>query len=255
MSRDGAATTAWLGPPGARPGDLVLYCLPYAGAGASVYRDWSGRLPGVEVVPVHLPGRNGRIRERPYSTVDALVGDLAGAMEPRLHRPFAVFGHSMGALLAFELARLLRGRGLPGPRVLFASGAVAPQSRSPRKGADSTRELIMRVRDLGGPGLQALRNPELLRLALPWLRADFHMVDSYVYRDQPPLDCPIHAFCGSRDPEVRRADAEGWLAQTSAGGAVRVLPGDHFFPDESRDALLAAIGGEIGALPLSSPGA
>jgi surfactin synthase thioesterase subunit len=251
VSRDGAATTAWLGPHGARPADVVLYCLPYAGGGAGVYRDWRGRLPGVEVVPVHLPGRNGRIRERPHVSVDALVADLAGAMEPRLHRPFAVFGHSMGALLAFELARLLRGRGLPRPRVLFASGAVAPQSRRPPEDAGSTRELIMRIRNLGGPGLEALRNPELLRLVLPWLRADFHMVDGYVYRDQPPLDCPIHAFCGSRDPEVSRADAEGWLGQTSAGGAVRVLPGDHFFLDESRDALLAAIGGEIAAVAVS----
>lgn len=250
MSRDVAATT-WLGPPGARPDDVVLYCLPYAGAGASVYRDWRGRLTGVEVVPVHLPGRNGRIQERPYTDAGALVADLARAMEPRLHRPFAVFGHSMGALLAFELTRLLRGRGLPGPRVLFVSGAVAPQTRRAPKAPATTRDLILRIRDLGGPGLDALKNPELLRLALPWLRADFELVDTYVYREQPPLDCPIHAFCGSRDGQVRMADVEGWLAQTSAGGTVRVLPGDHFFLDESRDALLAAIGGEIGAVSLS----
>ncbi|TMC05161.1 MAG: thioesterase [Chloroflexi bacterium] len=248
MSRYGATTATWLGPPGPRPEDVALYCLPYAGGGVGVYREWRGRIPGVEVVPVHLPGRNGRIRERPYTSVDELVGDLATAMEPRLHRPFAVFGHSMGALLAFELTRQLRRRGLPRPRVLFASGAVAPQRRRRKEVASDPRELIMRIRDLGGPGLEALRNPELLRLVLPWLRADFQLVDGYVYQDQPPLDCPIHAFCGSRDPEVSGEDAEGWLAQTSAGGAVRVLPGDHFFLDESREALLAAVGGEIGAV-------
>jgi medium-chain acyl-[acyl-carrier-protein] hydrolase len=238
----------WL-PDVARRRDVIrLLCLPYAGSGASVFSAWPGRIPDVEVVPVRLPGREGRLDEPAYDRLDALVDDLADALAPVLDGPYAMFGHSMGALVTFELARRLRRESRPMPLCLFASACRAPQRRVPHAPSGRMVELLRRIKLLGGTPDEVLSNPELLGLVLPTLRADFHLVDTYTYRAEPPLPCPIVALCGKDDPEATPDEAEQWRHQTSAAFDLVQLPGGHFNINEERDLLLAAIGRAFAAL-------
>lgn len=226
---------------------LRLLCLPYAGGGGFIFRPWgaSDAIPDdVAVCSVQLPGRENRYRERGYCDMPALVEHLADAM-PRLDDlPFVLFGHSMGAFIGFELARSLRRKGLQGPVHLVMSGAAAPQSgepgRSPRDLDDA--ELIRRVRRVGGMPESVLDNPELVRMAMPILRADFSMMEAYRPQQEAPLDCPITAFGGSDDPIVSLSSLASWVRHTVGSFAMEVLPGDHFFINHQRDALLDRVG-------------
>jgi medium-chain acyl-[acyl-carrier-protein] hydrolase len=211
---------------------LRLFCLPYAGGGAAVYRTWGDVLPrSVEVCPVQLPGREMRLKERAFSSVFPLVEAMAPALVPLLDKPFVLFGHSMGALVAFELANRLRRDHNLLPEVLFVSARVAPSAEL-RRGPLSKLpddELMEEILGLNGTDKNLLDHKELLRLTLPTLRADLALHEDYKYSEEPPLQCPIVAFGGLRDPKIDAEGLEGWRNHTSSSFARRLLAGDHFF--------------------------
>jgi len=222
-------------------GALRLFCFPHAGGGAPAFYGWADRLPpAVAVLPARLPRR-----DRMADLVEAL-GD---AIHAYLDEPFAFFGHSMGAAVAFELARLLRRRAQPQPRALLVSGARAPQFRRGHvpPPAPSPSEFVEELRRLEGMPPQVLDNPALLRMVLPALRADAALYRNYIYTEEPPLDCPIRAYGGAEDPNVRREHLEAWARQTISSFSLRMFPGGHFFPQTTREDFLAALAQDLSA--------
>lgn len=237
--------TSWVQTPTPRPdARLRLYCIPYAGGAPGIFRDWSQALDArVELRAVLLPGRERRFTEPALSSVDAITEVLVPALLTRLDPPFAIFGHSLGALLGFEVARRLTARGQP-PAHLLVSAARAPHL--PRRGPDYHRmedaELMDAVGDLGGTPPELLAQRELLEIMLPTLRADFAAAETYHRQAGPPLPTPITAFGGAGDPLVLHSDIEGWAAHTAAGFEQYQLPGDHFFIATAHAQLLDLVG-------------
>jgi medium-chain acyl-[acyl-carrier-protein] hydrolase len=223
---------------------LRLFCFPYAGAGASIYRLWYRGLPeDVEVCPVELPGRETRFAEAPLEDVTAIVDGAMNALAPLLVEPHALFGHSLGALVVFELARALRTAGVPPPLHLVVSAHRAPHLplRRARLHELHPDELVARMYALGGTPAEVLENEELVELIAPLLRADFRAAETYRMEQQPPLESPILACGGSEDPHVPSSDLEAWSSHTRAGFALRMFPGNHFFCHSSREPLVAAV--------------
>lgn len=200
---------------------------------------------------MQLPGREGRLREPPFTALEPLVEALATHV-PWGGFPFAFFGHSMGSLVAFELARELVRRGGPVPRLVFVSGRRAPQVPNREEPLHSLPdpEFLVRLRELNGTPEEVLRNRELMELLLPLLRADFTLNETYVYRPGPPLPIGLSALGGVADPEVGRADLEAWRAETGAGFRLRMLPGDHFFLNSARRLVTEAVARDLAELDL-----
>jgi len=221
-----------------------LFCLPYAAGGASIYAPWrSSFADDIELCPVELPGRQTRRRDSAFTCVDSLVDALASGLAGEFDVPYALFGHSMGSLVAFELARALRRRGVGEPSVLFVSGGRAPQlpREHPVVHDQPDAVVIAKLRSLGALPKDICDEPELVELLMPTIRADLTVCETYEYRPEPPLTCPIVAFAGADDPEVPPARMDPWREQTSGGFLKQVLPGDHFFLHSSRSALLDAV--------------
>ena len=221
-----------------------LFCLPFAGGGATEYTRWQDAFDNhIEVCPVELPGRQTRWREAPERNIEPLVDGLAAAIADELDRPYALFGHSMGGLVAFELARALRRRGRAEPAVLFVSASRAPQiSRELHRISDAaTSEVLARLKSLGGLPDELQTEPELLEVLLPTLRADFSVCEQYKYVSESPLSCPIVAFAGADDRDTTPAMMAPWREQTVAFYAPCLLPGGHFFLRSERDTLLGHI--------------
>jgi medium-chain acyl-[acyl-carrier-protein] hydrolase len=227
---------------------LRLFCFPYSGGGAGAYRGWSEALPSVEVCAFQLPGREARLREPPLTFLSPLVEMCVGVILREDPRPFAFYGHSLGAFVAFEVARALRRGGAPPPRHLFVGAAVAPQRHAVAAPvhAGTDAGLVARLRRYGGTPEAVLAEPELMAMILPAFRADLTIFETYHAADEPPLDVPISAFGGLDDPYVPRADVEAWGAQTSRAFVARMLPGGHLFLQSSRSALLAALLADLG---------
>lgn len=241
--------TSWLvgGQPNPRA-RLRLFCFPYAGGNAVIYRQWQASLPeSVEVCPVQIPGRGKRIQERPFDHFQPLVEAAARALRPFFDRPFAFMGHSMGGLISFELTRQLRRESNLMPTHLFISGRRAPQV--PNREAPTydlpEQEFLDAVRRLEGTPLEVLQQPELMQLMLPLLRADFAVCETYAYTAEPPLDCPISVFGGLQDREIGQRQLEAWAEQSTAATQVRMLPGDHFFINSQRPLLLRALSHDL----------
>jgi medium-chain acyl-[acyl-carrier-protein] hydrolase len=201
----------------------------------------------VEVCPVQLPGRETRFREAPFTRLGPLIEALAGELGPRLDPPFAFFGHSMGALLAFELARRLRRDGRPQPASLFVSGCGAPQIRTqePPIHALPVANFREKLRALNGTPAAVLENEELMDVLLPTLRGDFALCETYTYTAAPPLSCPISAWGGLGDDTVGCRDLAAWRAQTTGTFRLRMLPGEHFFLHSAQPLLLRALAQEL----------
>ncbi len=239
----------WITRPHSRPSArLRLFCFPYAGAGASVFRPWSEGLPAeIEVCPIQLPGREARFGEPPLTRLGTLVQTLVPLLRAELETPFALFGHSLGALICFELARELRKQNLPSPIQLLVSGCRAPQIPDldlPIHRLEDAQFLDALRRWQGTPE-EVLQNPELISLFLPALRADFALLETYFYSSQPPLACPIAAFGGAEDSKVSQAQLAAWRDQTVGNFSLTMFPGDHFFVRTAQPELLAAIAQEI----------
>ncbi|HWO22762.1 MAG TPA: alpha/beta fold hydrolase [Kofleriaceae bacterium] len=241
MTAGGGTTEAWL--PGRRPRGgtaLRLITLPYAGGDTAIFAPWAEELPyEIELCPVQLPGRGRRAGEPAYAAIGPLVGALAGALAealpPALDLPFALFGHSMGALVGFELARELRRRGLPEPCHLLVSAHAAPHlpRRYPPLSALPDDEFVAALHRRYGYVVPQDAGPldELMRLMIPTLRSDVMVTDHYVLAEEEPLACPITAFGGLDDPTVTRDELAAWQHQTRGGCETRMLPGGHFYLD------------------------
>lgn len=244
-------TDRWLSRPLPRPGaEVQLFCLPYAGSGASAFRTWPGVFgPRVEVAALRLPGRESRIRERPE--VDPAA--VARVIDAAANRPYALFGHSMGARLGFEVVRELRHAGRPLPLRLYPSGIVPPDRRSDSVLDGTSRlpddEFTQRIAAGGGLPAELLAEPDLLDLFLPVLRADLTWVDDYIYVPGEPLPVPVVAFAGTADPIAPGPVMAGWAAHTSAEFAMHELAGDHFFLHDNVDEIAGVIEADLFGRP------
>jgi medium-chain acyl-[acyl-carrier-protein] hydrolase len=178
-----------------------------------------------------LPGRETRLSDAPLTSIPALVTALTEAFAVASDKPFATFGHSMGAIISFELVRRLRGAYGLEPQQMIVSGCRAPQlNLTTRPIYDlSEPEFIEELTALNGTVRDVMEHPELMQLLIPSLRADFQAIQTYSYSPGPPLDCPLIAFGGLKDTEVTREDLEAWGEQTRGDFKVRMFPGDHFF--------------------------
>ncbi|WP_414572303.1 thioesterase II family protein [Nostoc sp. CCY 9925] len=222
---------------------LRLFCFPYAGGGASIFRNWShGLSTNVEVCPLQLPGRETRINEPPFTRLLPLVEAIAPALLPLLDKPFAFFGHSMGALVSFELTRLLRRQYGLAPVHLFVSGASAPHvsNFNPPTHNLPEPEFIKELHSLSGTPKEVLDNTELMQLMLPTLRADFAVCQTYLYLNEPPVNSPISVFSGLEE-KVSYKHLEAWHNQTSASFSLQMFPGNHFFLHTAQLLLLKSI--------------
>lgn len=241
--------SSWITCPRPNPlATLRLFCLPYAGGGASLFRDWSRLLPReIEVCLVQLPGRENRLTERPFDKIEPLVQTLAEEILPFLDKPFAFFGHSMGALISFELARYLREKSQRSPIHFFASGHRAPQLPDPHPPiyALPLPDFLKKLRTLNGTPDEVLQHEELMHLVLPMLQADFALAETYTYIPGEPLTCPLSAFGGLQDKDVSREEVAAWQQQTSNTFILRLFPGDHFFLKSDRTLLLQTIANEL----------
>jgi surfactin synthase thioesterase subunit len=240
--------TPWLAYHDQKPEHLVrLFCLPYGGGGASIYRDWNKALPTwVQVCPIQLPGRETRSREPPFSRWRPLVEELVVAIRPYLDRPFALFGHSLGALISFECARSLRRQGLPLPQHVFASACPAPKTiRFTTRHLQPAQELAEELARLGGTPAELLHNREYLNCYLPTFRADCEVYETYVYEADAPLPSAITAYRGSHDVEVSHDETVSWRAETAGRFELRTLVGGHLFIQGQPEALLRDVTQEL----------
>lgn len=229
-----------------------LFCLPYAGAGASVYRGWPAQLPpDVELCAVQLPGREGRHDEPLFTDVRALAGAVCEGIAALCDRPFVVFGHSLGALLAYEAALLLERAGGPSPALLVVSGHRAPHlpRTHPPIHHLPDAEFIDELRRLNGTPSEVFDHPELLALVLPPLRADLRMAETYVAPPPAPLACPILAVGSTGDDRVSEAAMDAWRIVTAGPFTAAMLPGDHFYLKSHGGLLLDLLRPRLTALP------
>ncbi|NUO78888.1 thioesterase [candidate division KSB1 bacterium] len=253
MQRTSAAG-AWLVIPKPNTQARVrLFCFPHAGGGAFEYRAWSPLMPhDVELCAVQLPGRETRLQEPPFTRLLDLTKTLAEVLAPRLDKPFAFFGHSLGALVGFELARELRRKDYPAPIHFFASGARAPQLPDPDPPVHHLRdremmdEINRRYRAIPR---EILESAEMLELLLPALRADFTINDTYAYTHEPPFDFPITCCGGIADDNTSLEHLQAWRLHTRNAFALKMFSGGHFFIRTARAPLLQTLAEQLNGKP------
>lgn len=239
------AKSPWVVPFAPRASASVrLFCFPHAGGSASTYRDWAVGLPSViEVCAVELPGRGTRIREPLVDSLDQLITAVSDALLPYLDGSFVFFGHSMGGLVAFELARALRRQCRAMPLHLFLSACTPPHRHDRISPIHSLpdAELIAQLKRLNGSCPDVLEDADLQALMLPIIRNDLKLVDTYRYSPGPPLDCSLTIYGGHEDAGVPAAWLEEWRRYSSGRSSVRIFPGDHFFIAPHKATLLNSI--------------
>jgi surfactin synthase thioesterase subunit len=227
-----------------------LFCFPFAGAGASIFREWPLDLPSdIQVLGIQLPGRENRIEEPLLRYLLPAARSIAEVLGRYGDLPFVLFGHSAGALMSFEVARALRVLGGPAPMHLFVSGFRGPSEPDRDKPIHELPDdlFIQELRRLGGTPEEILSNQELIRFVLPAIRADFELVETYRYEPQEPLDCPITVLGGLHDRRVRNSDLPAWQVETRTTFNIRMFPGDHYFLRTCRAAVLRVIAGQLAA--------
>lgn len=236
------------GPPRRPRPALRLLCLPHAGGSASEFRDW--RLPerlGAEVWAVQLPGRENRLSECPFRRINPLVARLADELAPVMTGPFVLFGHSMGALLAFELTRSLRRAGRALPSHIFLSAHRAPHLPSRQEPASQLPddEFVARLERMADGARSPMREPELMQMLGPTMRADFELCERYRYRYELPLPVPLTCFAGSADSEVDPDEVFAWETHTSRSARTRLYPGGHLFVRDHLAEILADMAADL----------
>lgn len=232
---------------------IRLICLPHAGGGAGAFGAWRPYVPeGVELAPVELPGRGSRIGEPVPDALEPLVEALLTGLRSELTMPYALFGHSFGAVLAYELTRRTEQYGLRPPSALLASGSRAPHlplGRTAVAGGDD-EELIAWLGRTGGLPPELLDFPDFLRDLLRPVRSDMALAEAYRIPRPVKVRCPLFAFAGAQDEVATEAQVAPWAQYTSAAHRLRVLPGGHGFPQTHPEETLSAVLGslaEIGA--------
>jgi surfactin synthase thioesterase subunit len=238
----------------ARSARIRLVCLPHAGGGASSFHALAGLLPDdVEVVALQPPGRERRIGEPPVSSLTALVGILAETVAPLAAKPYALFGHSFGALAAFELARELRRRELPEPLHLVVSAFRAPHLR--RRGPElhqlHDEALAAELHRLGATPPELLADRDVAALVLRAYRADLEACETYAYVDAPRFRCPLAAWGGRLDPDVKERDLEPWALHTTGPFELRTFPGSHSYPLTGKAAIARALSETLAREPVT----
>lgn len=227
---------------------MRLFCFPFAGGSAQAFKEWRDHLPqSIELCAVQLPGREMRQREMAIANADDIVTALLPILIPLMDRPFVLLGHSMGAIIAFELARRLQLEGNAAPECLVVSGRVAPHRRLTRAPINHLpREAFIEgLRHLGGTPEEILGDNELMSLIEPMLRADLAVHEDYAYREEPRLTCDVLAFGGLRDTEAGRDDVEAWREVTDGSFGLQMMPGEHFFIRTAQPLFLRALSIEL----------
>lgn len=247
---------AWIVCPRPRPQAVLrLYCLPYAGGGAAGFHSWPDDLPeAVEIRCIQPPGRERRLWEPAFDRMAPLVNEALNALEHEFDGPFAFFGHSMGALIAFELARELRRRSAPQPLHLFASGYRAPhvQDSLPAVLALDDQAFVREVdRRYGAIPEEVRENRELMELLLPGLRNDISICETYRFQQDAPLECPIDVF-GGVDDHLEIPDLEAWREHTRGAFGLTMLPGDHFFLRTAHAEMMRVLSSKLAGLSAGS---
>lgn len=220
---------------------LRLFCFHYAGGTAQRAHQWTQQLDAeVEICAVELPGRGKRFMEPAYTHMDQLIDDLLPVIEPVLaEKPFVFFGHSMGALVSYELSRRLQRDTQLQPEALFVSGHAAPHI--PRQSMIHQlphQQFWDRLIQLNGTPKEVLQHPELLELLTPILRADFAVCETFSYTKSITLDCPIVVYGGKDDPSVAADQLELWCSHTSNSCLIQIMAGDHFYLHNSSQSTL-----------------
>lgn len=243
---DYSNSSRWIVVPKPRQHALArLFCFPHAGVGSSAYRGWADAAPeGLEVCLIQPPGRESRLREAPLTSVADIVSNLMAELEPLCEMPFAFFGHSLGAVVAFETVRRLQRLGAPLPSALFVAASRAPQLAWPHphvRHLEDVALLEVLNRRYGSVPQVVFRDPELRELLTPAVRADMTAVETYAYEANAPFELPLFAFGGDEDRMVGRQELQHWSAQTTGSFRLRMMPGKHLFAQEKRDDLIAEI--------------
>ncbi len=225
-----------------------LFCFPYAGGGAQVFQGWSDLLPpSIEVVAIQAPGKGTRLLEPPCAGVHALCDELLAAMSPLLRdKPFSFFGHSNGALVAFELSCRLQARGLPQPRQLLLSASPAPWTRDFERPFSTMTDLEFKdaLKELNGTPPAILDEKDMFDLLLPGLRADFSMAENYQFGWQQKLMIQTHVFYGAYD-EITEQQILSWQDHVSEALTFQKIAGGHFFIHSHVEELTTAISGRL----------
>ncbi|MFF4735079.1 thioesterase II family protein [Streptomyces sp. NPDC001262] len=248
MSTAARPHAAWFRTFAPRPAaETRLFCFPHAGGAASAFRGWAAGLPAsVEVTAVQYPGRQDRYDEDPAPDMATLVADITEAIVPLVDRPVAFFGHSMGATVAYEVARALPRELRPALVRFFASARRAPDACRPLDpGFRGDDGIVRYIRALGGSGAALLADPELLEVALPALRGDFGLIETYRHVPGAPLICPVTAVVGADDSHNAPADVQRWARYTTSAFELRVLPGGHFYTETATEELLGLLAGRL----------
>ena len=223
---------------------LRLFCFPYAGGGASVFRNWKNLLSqDLDAYALQAPGRETRFSEIPISDIDVLVRHAVDAIRPMTDRPFALFGHSLGSTIAFETARQLQNEGF-NPALLIVSGRQCPGAPSKRIpiGHLPEKEFLKGLEGYNGTPAEVLRNKDLIELLLPMIRADFLLSENYRYQAEAGiLNCPILALGSHQDIWLDPAYLEGWSKFTSGEFESQWFEGDHFYLNQHTAELVAEI--------------
>jgi medium-chain acyl-[acyl-carrier-protein] hydrolase len=226
---------------------LRLLCFPYAGGGANVFSSWARELPAsVEVCAVQMPGREARITEPPLTSMDEIVEGVTTAFANRRDRPFCLFGHSLGALLAFEVARRYQKQGRSELVHLFVSGCGAPHLPLERPLVHDLPEdkFVEELRRLMGTPHEVLEDREVLSIFLPVLRADFRLAEIYSYEHGAPFSVPISAYGGENDDTVSPRALDAWHQFTTSSFRRTIFPGGHLFIND-QNALFSVLSGEL----------
>ncbi|MFH8476669.1 thioesterase II family protein [Streptomyces sp. NPDC018000] len=226
-----------------------LVCFPHAGGAATYYHPVSAALkPGIEVLAVQYPGRQDRRKEPVVRSVEELARQATAAIRPWADRPLAFFGHSMGALVAFEVARQLADEGAP-PLSVIVSGRRSPTSfRDENVHRRDDQGIVAEMARLGGSDPRMFEDPEMRALLLPVIRADYEAVETYRYRPGPALPCPVLALLGESDPVASAEEARGWAEHTSGGFELRTFSGGHFYLNDHAAAVTGAVRDHIASL-------
>jgi len=226
-----------------------VFCLPHAGGGSAIYHRWEKLLPRhLTVVPIKLPGREGRFNETPYDNIESLIHSMSSAIADSIQEPFALYGHSMGGLIAYELAQHLRKHYDKSPRVLFVSASRSPdrfkKDRALHRLPDE--EMIQSlIRDFGRGGKTTAAELDMMRAMSDTIRADLKLLETYEHKPQEPLPCPIVGIAATEDHRVTASDVNGWRSFTTARFTMRTMAGHHFFLRQQEKAITDLIASRL----------